>query len=144
MSARPARWKPFALCTLIVATALTFTLTSQVGAEVAQTSDTAGANYATAIAKAKEKRAAKLRNCNKKPTKAKRAACKKAANRAYQTAQDQAQEKRDAARNPDPSGEPPATDGLPSSPQDAYRDCLAEGGDPRECKDDAKGGEGAK
>ena len=142
MSARPARWKPFALYTLIVATVLTFTLTSQVGAEVAQTSDTAGANYATAIAKAKEKRAAKLRKCNKKPTKAKRAACKKAANRAYQAAQDKAQEKRDEARNP--SGEPPATDGLPSSPQDAYCDCLAEGGDPRECKDEAKGGKGAK
>jgi hypothetical protein len=144
MSARPARRKPFALYTFIVATALAFALASQVGDGVAQASDKTGATYATAIAKAKEKRAAKLRSCNKKPAKAKRAACKKAANRAYQAAQDKAQEKRDEARNTAPSGEPPATDGPPSSPQDQYRDCLAAGGDPGECKEEAKGGKGVK
>lgn len=132
MSARTARWRPFALCTLVAATVFTFALTSQVGAEVAQTSDSA---YATAIAKANEKRAAKLKNCNKKPTKAKRAACKKAANLAYQTAKDKAQEKRDETGNPGSTG----GGGPPSSPAEEYHECLDKGGDPRECKEGTKG-----
>jgi hypothetical protein len=132
MSARTTRWRPFALFTLVAAIVFAFALTSQVGAGVAQTSDTAGSAYATAIAKAKEKRAAKLKKCNMKPTKAKRAACKKAANRAYQTAKEAAQEKRDSG----PSGD----GGPPSSPVEEYRDCLDGGGDPRECKEEAKEG----
>ncbi len=144
MSARTARWKPFALFTLVAATVFAFTLTSQVGAEVAQTSDKAGSAYATAIAKAKEKRTVKLKNCNKKPTKAKRAACKKAANKAFATARNKARKKRDAARNTGSSGQSPSTDDSPRSPRDEYDDCLAQGGDPRECRGEVRGGKGPR
>lgn len=136
MSPRTARLMPLALSTLVAAAVLALLLTSNAGAEVAQSSD-AGSTYATAIAKAKEKRAAKLKKCNSKP-KAKRAACKKAANQAYQAAKETAQEKRDAASNPDSGGGPP------ESRADQYQECVAKGGDPTECKEGAKGGKGVK
>lgn len=139
MLVRSARWKSFALCTLAAATVFALALTAQVGAEVAQSSDAAGSAYATAIAKAKEKRAVKLENCNKRP-KAKRAGCKKAANQAYAAAKDKAQEKRDAARNPDSKGE----GGPPESPVEEYHECVKAGGDPTECKEESQGGKGPK
>jgi Skp family chaperone for outer membrane proteins len=136
MSPRTARLTPLALFTLVAAAILALVLTANAGAAVAQSSD-AGGTYATTIAKAKEKRAAKLKKCNSK-AKAKRVACKKAANKAYQTAKETAQEKRDAASNPDSGGGPP------DSRADEYQECVAKGGDPTECKEAAKGGKGVK
>lgn len=135
MLARLSGRRPIILSGFAVAAIAALTLVPTVGAEVAQTSDTAGSAYATAIAKAKEKRAAKLKNCNKKPTQAKRAACKKAANQAYQTAKDKAQEKRDETPSPGSTG----GGGPPSSPVEEYHECLDKGGDPRECKEGTKG-----
>lgn len=140
MSACTTRLRPLALSSLVAAIVFAFVLTSQAGAGVAQTSGEADSVYATAIAKAKKKRAAKVKSCNKKPTKAKRAACKKAANKAFQTAKEKAQDKRDAANDPGPGGD----DGPSGSPVEEYRDCVEAGGDPRQCKEEARGPKGSK
>ena len=106
------------------------------GAEApdARSADKAGQNYATAVAKAKERRAAKLKSCKQRPTKAKRKACKKAANVAFKKAKAKAKAKRDKARQKDKG---------PSSPQERneqIRDCVRDGGSVGECKSEGRGG----
>lgn len=140
MLARFNSRRPIVLSGLAVAFIAVLAVAPSAGAEVAQSSDQAGSDYATAIAKAKKKRADRVKKCNKKPKKAKRAACKKSANRAFQKAKEAAQDKRDEARSADPdaAGDPP------SSPADEYRECVEQGGDPRECKEGARGEKGAR
>lgn len=126
------------LSALVLAALAAFALAPHTGGAVAHSSDAAGDAYSAAIAKAKAKRATKLKACAKKP-KAKRAACRKAANAAYANAREKAKEKRDQARQESGSADPG-----PSSPQEAYHECVKAGGDPRECKEQAKGADGGK
>lgn len=70
-----------------------------VGAKVLATaSDAAGDTYKAEIDKAKTKRSEKLKRCATKPTKARRASCRKAANTAFAKAKEKAADKRDDAR----------------------------------------------
>ena len=103
----------------------------------ARSADQAGQKYATAVAKAKEKRAAKLKSCKQKATKAKRKACKKAANVAFKKAKAKAKAKRDKARRNDG----PST---PRERNDELRDCVRDGGSIGECKSESRGGPKAR
>lgn len=100
----------------------------------ARSADQAGQKYATAVAKAKERRAAKLKSCKQKPTKAKRKACKKKANLAFKNAKAKAKAKRDKARQN--GGSDKRHDG-PSNPREQreeLKDCVRDGGSVGECK----------
>lgn len=110
----------------------------------AHAADKAGDAYTTAVAKAKEKRAAKLKRCQAKQTKAARKACKKAAQAAFKKAKAKAKKARDKARKDAQST--PKDDG-PTSPGEArqeYQDCLHSDTDRRICqqqyREDRKGG----
>ncbi|MEZ5077256.1 MAG: hypothetical protein R2725_07435 [Solirubrobacterales bacterium] len=110
------------------------------GSEIATTSDAAGEKYKSSIAKAKQKRKAKLKACAKKAKPKQRASCRKNANKAFAAAKARAKDRRDAERNPSPSGD----EGSKETPAEEYHDCVGAGGDPRECKEAAKGEKGSK
>ena len=110
----------------------------------AHSADKAGDDYTTAVNKAKEKRAAKLKKCKAKPTKAARKACKKNAQAAFKKAKAKAKKARDKAR--EDGGSTPRDDGptTPGEARDEYQDCLHSTRPPAECareyREDRKGG----
>lgn len=130
MTARATGWRPFLLAALAVATIAALTLAAGPAA-----ADQAGDAYRTDVAKAQEKRAAKLKKCAQKPTKAKRKACKKAANAAFKQAKQKAEAKRDKAREKAGNDEPAS----PREERQEYHDCLRDGGRPSECRGGSRG-----
>lgn len=110
----------------------------------AHAADKAGDDYTRAVDKAKETRAAKLKKCQAKKTKAARKACKKKAQAKFKKAKARARKARDKAR--DQGGSTPKDDGhtTPGEARDEYQDCLRSGTDRRECnqeyREDRKGG----
>jgi hypothetical protein len=140
MNARAGGWRLFALAAIAAAAIAALTVAPRpAGAQapVADAADRAGDVYKTDVAKAKEKRAVRLQKCRQKPTKAKRKACKKAANAAFKQAKQKAAAKRDKARAKDKKGD----DG-PSNPREereAYQDCVRDGGRPSECRAEGRG-----
>jgi hypothetical protein len=139
MTVRAGGWRLFALAALAAAAIAALTIAARpAGAEapVAGAADRAGDVYKTDVAKAKERRTAKLKKCGQKPTKAKRKACKKAANAAYKQAKQRAAAKRDKAREKAKGDDGPSN---PREQREDYQDCLRDGGRPSECRSESRG-----
>lgn len=100
--------------------------------EFASKSDAAGDAYKTSIAKAKEKRAAKLKACANKPKAKQRAACRKGANTAYATAKAKAEDERDDARYDAMTPEEQAE--MREQEREDFHKCMVQTGDLRQCK----------
>lgn len=124
----------FAILALLAAAALLLALLPRLTGGDAHAAGDPNAVYAKAIAKAKKKRDNRLAACGKKRTKAKKAACRKAANTAFANAKAKAKAKRDKQGD---SGKP-KEDGPKESPAHEYHDCLKEHKSRTECKEQVR------
>jgi hypothetical protein len=108
---------------------------------LAAAADKAGDVYNADVAKAKEKRAAALKRCADKPTKAKRQTCRKKANGAFNRAKQKAKTKRDKAREQAAEQGGGDQGGAPQSPAEQRQEmieCIRDGGRPSECRAEAR------